>query len=204
MGILDRFRKEETTHFYREEEVDYDAERTRQLGDREGPTQMGGAVVHTSTEKLGRKGTPISDALLAQEKKDRKTARQELKEQTRVAYEEEFAKARVARAKRKGKQAGSSTMLDRMIAPATSHKIRNNYNPFGSMYDRGINYGPSSLSPTFTSFWDTGKPRLQPKKRKKKKYVAIGGKAYPVAKSKKKKASKNDWDVFGAFGGYKF
>ena len=76
----------------------------------------------------------------------------------------------------------------------SNYSTHNNYNPFGSMFDTGMDYNP-------------------PRKKSsggKKKYHVSGGVAYPIAGSKKKKKGKkkssrrsNDWDVFGAFGGYK-
>lgn len=74
----------------------------------------------------------------------------------------------------------------------SNYSTHNNYNPFGSMFDTGMNYN-----------------RPRKKSSGKTKYTVVGGKAYPIAGSKKKKKQKskrrqsNDWDVFGAFGGYK-
>ena len=81
--------------------------------------------------------------------------------------------------------------------PATRYSTQSNYNPFGSMFDTGMNYNP---------------PRKK-SSGSKTKYKVIGGKAYPIAgtgKKHKKKSGKgkrrsnNNWDTFGAFGGYKF
>ena len=77
--------------------------------------------------------------------------------------------------------------------PAIRYSTRDNYNPFGSMFDTGMNYNH---------------PRK--KSSSKTKYTVIKGKAYPIVGSKKKSKKKsssnrrrNDWDVFNAFGGYK-
>jgi len=56
----------------------------------------------------------------------------------------------------------------RPAAPLASYSFRNNYNPFGSMFDTGM---------------------TRPKKSKTK-YANIGGKAYPIASTMKKKKKK--------------
>lgn len=65
------------------------------------------------------------------------------------------------------------------------YSSRNNYNPFGSLFDTGI----------------TGMPRK--KKKPKTQYKVIGGKAYPIAstmpkkKTKKKKSTRHIIQGFG-------
>jgi len=75
----------------------------------------------------------------------------------------------------------------------SNYSTQNNYNPFGNMFDMGMNY-----------------PRKPRKKQSSKtKYKVIGDKAYPIAGTGKKKKRKSkhqssrDWDPFGAWGGYK-
>ena len=77
----------------------------------------------------------------------------------------------------------------------SSYSTQDNYNPFGRMFDTGMNRPTSH------------------KKKSKAKYTVIGGKAYPIAgtgkkkkgkKSSRRKQSSKGWDTFNAFGGYKF
>ena len=71
--------------------------------------------------------------------------------------------------------------------PRRSSPIYNNYNPFGSMFDTGL------------------KPMSRPKSHSKTKYKVIGGKAYPIAgtgKKKKKSGTKKRNTGFGGMGGY--
>lgn len=180
MGILDRFRKTERVHFERND---------------------AGKVTNVSREYEGRRGsrTPVSDALLRQDPTHPKNVRarerqayRDAKVKAREEYVKSYTSARINRARQAGTRAGSITWADRLDNFA-NYSTRNNYNPFGNMFDTGMNY---------------------PKPRKKssggsKKFHVSGGVAYPIAGKKgkgKKKSSgrkrKDDWDVFGAFGGY--
>ena len=70
--------------------------------------------------------------------------------------------------------------------PRRSSPIYNNYNPFGSTFDRGVT------------------PMSRPKTQSKTKYKVIGGKAYPIAGTgKKKKSGKKKRNTgFGGMGGF--
>jgi len=61
------------------------------------------------------------------------------------------------------------------------YSTRNNYNPFGDMFDTGLDYKPY-------------KPKA--KKSSSTKYYVSGGKAYPIAGSKKKKSRKRSSDSY--------
>lgn len=153
-----------------------------------------GKVTDVSREHIGRGSrTPVSDRLLGQQREESRERKQEY----RQAYQEAFHKSRIKREAGRGSRAGSMTLgdrVDRIAGPPSSsrksYSPRNNYNPIGSMFDTGMS---------------------RPKKKKSKtKYKVIGGKAYPIAgtgkkrkKTSKKKTSKS-YDPFNAFGGYKF
>ena len=177
MGLLDRFRREEHVHFERDQ---------------------AGKVTDVSRERFGRgRHTPISDELLGQQREAKRRDRTERRQEYRKAYQESFHKSRLKREQERGRRAGSTSLgerIDRVIGPpptrrppSSSYSTRNNYNPFGSMFD-------------------TGMPRPRKKKTSKTKYKVIGGKAYPIAGTgkKKKKTRRKSYDPFNAFGGYKF
>jgi len=127
--------------------------------------------------------TPISDKLISQAKNEKKMKRLEYKKQYREAYEEAKHQATLKRMKKEGTRVGSMSTSDRLnnlMGSNTKYRARNNYNPFGSMFDSGL-----------------GKPRSIPRKKSSgggKKYAIVGGKAYPIAntksKGKKKKSKK--------------
>jgi len=71
----------------------------------------------------------------------------------------------------------------------TGYSTRDNYNPFGSLFDTGI------------------KPAKAPRKSKSQKYTIVGGKAYPIVGSSGKKKSKKPrskssggYDIFDNWG----
>ena len=71
------------------------------------------------------------------------------------------------------------------FTPRPSSPIHNNYNPFGSMFDTGM------------------KPMKMPKSQSRTKYTVIGGKAYPIAGTGKKKSGKKKRNTgFGGMGGF--
>ena len=112
-------------------------------------------------------------------REQRRVERRKSRAEEREAYREEFKKARIERAKQRGKQAGSTSIADRFNTAAKNiqfkpYSTRNNYNPWGSTFDRGMSRPKKSSS-------------------SKTKYKVIGGKAYPIAgnKPKKKKKSSN-------------
>ena len=67
-----------------------------------------------------------------------------------------------------------------------------NYNPHRSGSGGGSNYNP------FGSFFDTGMEPIKPRRKKTtKKYIVKGGKAYPIARTKKhRKKRKREYDPF--------
>lgn len=119
-----------------------------------------------------------------------KQDRAEWKKQQREIYQQEFRKARLERIRKEARQAGHITLGDRLekfsrgVGSPTPHKVKNNYNPFGSMFDTGIGYKGSS------------KPRIA-----KTKYKVISGKAYPIASysKRKKKGKRRSSSGFGGF-----
>ena len=167
MGLLDRFRRTENVHFERD---------------------ASGKVTNVSREYEGRGSrTPVSDALLSQERDKKRQERQDRREAYRQAYQESFKKARIKREAERGRQAGSITWSDRLDnfarapstqrRPAINYRVRNNYNPFGNMFDSGMNYKPKTTAKKTSS---------------KVKYKVIGGKAYPLAGTGKKKKKKTN------------
>ena len=176
MGLLDRLRREERVHYER---------------------NQAGKITNVEREYRGRGSrTPASDKLLGQAKDERRKERQESHQAYRDAYKESFRKARLKREQERGRRAGGMSIgdhIDRIAGPPPSykqpshkpHRTQNNYNPFGTMFDTGIQ---------------------QPHKKKtgssKTKYKIIGGKAYPIAgtgKKKKRKTSKKTRDPFSSF-----
>ena len=139
---------------------------------------------------------------------------QEAKEEARTARLEAFKEARIKRAREAGRRAGSITFGDRLesfakgiggpskpVSRKSSYNppspqltfgygTKNNYNPFGSMFDTGIGFK---------------QPKIRVKKQSHVKYAVVGGKAYPLAgygkkKSKRKKTSSNKIDMFDNWG----
>ena len=108
----------------------------------------GGQV--TGVERTGDVSrTPVSDALLKQQEKKKKRSWFNPPPQ-----------------KHRGKSRGRS------------YSTNNNYNPFGSMFDMGMDYGPVK------------------KTSGKQKYFVKGGRAYPIVQPKKKKTKKRSKDPF--------
>jgi len=126
--------------------------------------------------------TPVSDKILVQAKQQKKENKLKRKQELRDAFEKAKYEAQLSRMKCEGHKVGSMSMSDRFNNLAggfsMSHSVRNNFNPFGSLFDSGL-----------------GKPPSRPKHKKSgggTKYVIRGGKAYPVVggKGKKKKSKK--------------
>ena len=100
----------------------------------------------------------------------------------REAYREGWEEARMKRITQGGRRAGSTTITDRLdnfskgfsMPRSSGYSTRNNYNPFGSVFDTGVKPMKRSKSKSST-----------------KKYVIRGGKAYPIAGSKKTKSKKH-------------
>lgn len=87
----------------------------------------------------------------------------------------------------------SKPVQRKSYSPRRSSPIYNNYNPFGSTFDTGV------------------KPMSRPKTQSRTKYKVIGGKAYPIAGSKKKtkrktskrKTSMGGFDMMDSYGFFK-
>lgn len=105
-----------------------------------------------SGDRMGESRTPVSDALLKQQPKQKK------KPSKIINIAKAIDKKIVDWNRSQGKR--------------RSYSIDDNYNPFGSLFDSGIDDIP----------------------KQKTKYIIKGGKAYPVAGSNKKKKKK---DSFG-------
>ena len=183
MGI---FRKESSTHFERDEAGNVTS------------------VVRTGDKpKSGlfdrETKTPISDKLLQQKesrpsvRSERKMERMKQRKAEREAYHKSYNQARIKSNAARGRQMGSMTTGQRInsMFPSYVGPSSRNANPFGSMFDTGMDYSPRSK---------VSKP--------KKKYTVINNVAYPIAGSKRKKSKKkgkkgkksDGWDVFNAFG----
>ena len=149
------FVKKESTHFERDE-----AGRVKSV---------------SRSGDVKRSRTPVSDALMKQA--PRKQGRvskwygtySKQRKHEREIYRKEYSRAREQGLRRQARSAGRSS--------TRPYRIEGNYNPFGSMFDTGMNYGPA---------------RSSSKKSSSGKYYVSGGKAYPIAgsKSKKRKSSK--------------
>ena len=151
MGI---FRKEETTHFERDES---------------------GKVV--SVTRNGQEVEP--------EEIKRKSTDQLLKEYYQKHPEKKhpgFTRL-VGAAKRVDKvvvnfnRRSNPMMRTKPMQPKRQYSVDNNYNPFGSMFDMGMQ--------TMT------RKTKKPKTSSKTKYTVIGGKAYPIAGTSGKKKKKS-------------
>ena len=116
-------------------------------------------------EREYRKEHPTSGDIRRQKRaEERKLVREE--------FEKARIQARVVRARQEGKRAGGTNPLDRLAGFSFgNYRIRDNYNPFGSMFDTGLGYKRPSVK----------------KPASKTRYKVIGGKAYPVAGTGKKK-----------------
>lgn len=163
-------KKEEKVHFVRDE---------------------AGNVTKVEREYNGRSKTPVSDKLLSQVRVDKRKEREIWKEQKRDAYDKAFRKARLERIGKQGRMAGRTTFSDRLEGFASGYTVRNNYNPFGDMFDTGMKVPK----------------RKKSKGSSKKKYTVIGGKAYPVVgtgqkkkKTKKKRTSNVGYNMFDNWG----
>ena len=170
------FSKEEKVHVVRDPDTG-DVVRLERSGDVEKKPRY--ESVDVDGETYTRGGTPISDKL--QEQYYRKHPKEK-----KSGMREKFVSA----AKR----------IDRGIVKynRSRNPMRGNYNPFGSMFDSGMGRRSASSYSTrnnynpFGSMFDSGMTsRRKPKSRSgsSTKYVIRGGKAYPIAGSKKKKKS---------------
>jgi len=147
-----------------------------------------------------RSRTPVSDALLAQQKQQKPSRWEEYKEKRaneRQIYKETYEKAKVSaikkRATREAQQRYNTSALDRFASLGNSSRSsgyrkpsRSNANPFGSLFDTGFSA-----------------PRSQSTKKKntsKSQYVIKGGKAYPIVGTSTKKKKKRSTSSF--IGGY--
>jgi len=150
MGILSRLRpKEETTHFERDE-----AGRVTSVT-RNGEEHEPGMKSSKQLMKEYRETHP----------KQRFTERPGVK---RVGAGLKRIDAGIVKYNRERNIMRPGASMPRQ--KASDYGIGGNYNPFGSMFDTGMNYK---------------KPRT--KSSSKTKYKAIGGKAYPIAGTGKKK-----------------
>ena len=129
-------------------------------------------------------------------KADERRIYAEAKKEATIERAKAFKQARLERARKLGHEAGSTTWADRLSkmasAPpqrssprrATRYSTSNNYNPFGSMFDTGMDY-----SPDFSVDYPRVSTGGRRSKGSSKRYAVVGGIAYPVAGKKKKKRS---------------
>lgn len=161
---------------------------------------------HLVETRHGWREKTAGDRFLEEARLEKQLARKTRREERKVrrvevskAFEESRHKAQVIRARREGGRAGSMSMGDRFNRVSKSfnmgspHSTRNNANPFGSLFDTGM---------------DRPKASHKTSKKQSKKYAVVGGKAYPIAgrkKSGKKKKGKissgyGDWDMLDNHG----
>jgi hypothetical protein len=126
------FKKEENVHFVRDEN---------------------GKVINVErTGDVESAGDKFINEVKAQKRQER-MERREVGRERRREYKEAFAEARhkatLERMKREGGKVGSMNMSQRFNNVANRiqaqpysrpYSTHNNYNPFGSMYDKGMNY----------------------------------------------------------------
>lgn len=143
--------------------------------------------------ELQREQAPTRWEQRRQERKEDREYYRKVRSEAKAARLESFREARIKRAREIGRKQGGTTFGDRLSNLAagpprtqtrkpvgSGYRIKNNYNPFGSMFDTGINYSSR-------------------RKSSGTKYKVIGGKAYPIAGTgKKKKKSRSS----GGFGKY--
>lgn len=123
---------------------------------------------HGEVRKVNRagdkdRGTPVYDALSKQRPK------------RESFWKGESGKKIISGVKRVDKAVVNYNRRSNPMRPRShsSYRIQDNYNPFGSMFDTGMNYKPKPKS--------SSKPRT--------KYAVVDGKAYPIAGTDKKKKS---------------
>lgn len=143
MGLLDRFRKTEHTHFVRDE---------------------AGNVV-----RVVRDGRDVTDEMgwksVEQLEREYYARHPEMKPKSTVEKLVSFA--RVVDKRIVSRMQPVSVRPSRM---GRRYSVRNNYNPFGSLFDTGLQ-----------------KPKTV--RRSKTKYIIRGGVAYPVVKRKRTRSS---------------
>lgn len=137
-----------------------------------------GRVVNVERTGTGGSRTPVSDQLINNVKKESKMERVARKQEYRKAFREAKHEATLARMKREGKRAGSMSMSERFGNVANSiqfkpYSTHSNYNPWGSMFDTGMS-----------------RPKTKKFNGGGKRYTIVGGKAYPIAGTKKKKSKR--------------
>jgi len=178
MGLLKRiFRgKEEHVHFERDDSGRVTS--VQRSGDVE-TYHTGGGDTYT------RGATPVSDKLMAQ------SPRKPSIRSKAVDVGRRIDQGIVNYNRRQ------STQPSRNRPSAKRYSTRNNYNPFGSMFDSGMNrpsakrYSTRNNYNPFGSMFDTGMSTRKPKKKTTgARYAVVGGKAYPIAGSKKKTSKK--------------
>jgi len=148
MGLLDKYRKESTTHFERDESGRVvNVERTepeprRSIFNRESKTPVSDALLGQDREKRkAERKTPVSDALLGQDREKRKAERKIVRQEQRVKQK------KLSDLRRKeyetGLQLGAMKAMrkrgfDAGMRKYSGYSTQNNYNPFGTMFDTGM------------------------------------------------------------------
>ena len=141
------FVKRESTHFERDK-----AGKVKEV------THKKGWTYNTPKEKQHRPQSRVSKWYGSYSKQ---------RSHEREIYQKEYKRAREQGLRRQARSAGR-----RSTQP---YRIEGNFNPFGSMFDTGMDYRPA---------------RSSSKKSSSGKYYVSGGKAYPIVNSKKRKSSK--------------
>ena len=133
------------------------------------------------------------DRFIEQDRLEKRMARKANRVEYRKTFQDARHEAKLKRMKSEGTRAGSTGMGQRFnnmskgfSIGSSSYGTRSNANPFSNMFDTGIS-----------------RPRATHKTPKKQsnKYAVVGGKAYPIAGSKKKgkKGKKRSSDPFSGF-----
>jgi len=123
----------------------YDSNRDGILG-RVAHAVTGGRYGQSAEEyELEKRNKPL---MREERRVERRRDRIEWKQQREKAYKEEYRKARLERIKKNAREAGSTSIADRFNKAADKIQIKpystkNNYNPWGSMFDMGMSRPPT-------------------------------------------------------------
>lgn len=145
MGLLSRFRKEERMNM--------------QTGRFE-------PVAHREVKELTR------EEQFPQRKPSRWQQASERRREEQRIYREEYQKAKtqamLTRARREGARAGSTSLMDRIAGPPRKprYTTRNNYNPFGTEFDKGISSMNMPKFDIMDNYGFMSKPKKKHKKRR--------------------------------------
>jgi len=131
--------KEERVSFKRDEAGRVvDVERRDIAAEKRAGARYARIEKRATAQELRERKRAKFEALRERKRAKRKARKQEYSE----AYDDDRHKARVKLARVRGAQSGSMSFTDRLnsIPSMGSYSTRNNYNPFGTMFDTGLGY----------------------------------------------------------------